>query len=103
MEAAKSAALVELSRQREAMGGYRQNHGVGVRTRGSLQRPFRRFLELTEANVRQRPGAQHSKQQRIERTEAPRVIGRTYRGERIAGLGADKGKIVMGEREIRTE
>ena len=26
-----------------------------------------------------------------------------YRGERIAGLGLDEGKIVMGEREIRTE
>ena len=103
MEAAKARAFVEPPSQRKAMGGDRQNDGVGVGPRGGLQGPFRRLLELAEADMRHGARPQHAEQQRIERAQMARMVGRSDRRMRIARLGLDEGKRVVAEREVRAE
>ena len=99
----EGARLVDAAGQRQAVGGDRQDDGVGVRAGGSLEGPFGGLVELAEANMRHRARAQHAEQQRIEGTEVARMVGRPDRGLRIARLRLDEGQRVVAEREVRAE
>jgi hypothetical protein len=62
MEAVWGVSFVDPARETKTVGGNRSNMCMGVGTRRRFERPFRRFIELAEANMSEGPGAQHAEQ-----------------------------------------
>ena len=65
-------------------GGDRQDVRVRVRARRRLDAPVGGLVELAEAHVRERAAREHAEQQRIERAQLARVVGRFDRRARVA-------------------
>src|SRR5215472_14596363 len=85
------------------MSGDGQNYLVSIWSRGGLEGPFGGFLELAQTHESHRPGAQHTKQKRVEGAQVARVVGRSDGDTGITRLAMDKGKAIVAKREVRTE
>lgn len=65
--------------------------------------PLRRLLEFPKPDMRHAAGREHAEQQRVERAQMARLVGRPDGELRIVRPGVDEGDRVVAEREIRTE
>jgi len=75
---------------------------VGVAEALGFAAKVKGFLESAKARERHRAGAEHSKEQGVERAEMARKVRAGDCRVRIAGLGVDECERVVTECEVRT-